>query len=76
MINWSKNDSAAGYVVEVYKDGKWQRKVIKGNAVTSYKVKQLLPGQKYKFRIRSYQYENKIPVYSDYEYITGKTLSK
>lgn len=76
MINWSKNDSAAGYVVEVYRDGKWQRKVIKDNAVTSYKVKQLLPGQKYKFRIRSYQYENNIPVYSDYVYITGKTLSK
>ncbi len=73
-INWTKNSTAAGYIIEQYKSGKWVRIArIGSNATTTYRVEKLSPSTTYKFRIQSFNFEGDTPVYSSYAYVNGKT---
>ncbi|RXE68675.1 fibronectin type III domain-containing protein, partial [Muribaculaceae bacterium Isolate-013 (NCI)] len=55
-VNWTKNASADGYIVEIYKDGKWSRAAkITSNSTTTYRASGLKAGTVYKFRVRAYK---------------------
>lgn len=66
-INWTKNTSASGYILEQYKSNKWVRiaKITK-NTTTSYRVTKLSASTTYKFRIKAYKTVGKAALYSDY----------
>ncbi len=71
-LNWTKNTSADGYIIEQYKDGKWVRiKKITSNATTTYRIAGLKASTQYKFRVRAYKMSGKTALYSGYT----KTLS-
>ncbi len=73
-INWNRNTTAAGYIIEQYKSGKWVRVARIGDyAVTTYRVGKLSPSTSYKFRIQSFNFDGDTPVYSSYVYVNGKT---
>ncbi len=70
-LNWTKNSTADGYIIEQYKSGKWVRiKKITNNQTATYRVSGLTPSSSYKFRIRAYKmYEGKA-LYSGYSSVT------
>ena len=66
-INWSKNASADGYIVEMYQGGKWARVAkITNHSTTTFKKSGLKAGAVYKFRIRAYKTDCKTAVYGAY----------
>ena len=66
-INWSKNASADGYIVEMYQGGKWVRVAkITSNSTTTFRKAGLSASTDYKFRVKAYKMEGKTAVYSDY----------
>ncbi|MBR4305516.1 MAG: leucine-rich repeat protein, partial [Ruminiclostridium sp.] len=66
-VSWDKIASAKGYVVDIYKDGKWTEVAkITSKATTSYKVTGLNIGTTYKFRIKSYAVNSSLTIYSTY----------
>ena len=66
-INWSKNASADGYIVDMYQGGKWARVAkITNNSTTTFKKSGLKAGAVYKFRIRAYKTDCKTAVYGAY----------
>ncbi|MBQ2798069.1 MAG: fibronectin type III domain-containing protein, partial [Ruminiclostridium sp.] len=78
-VSWDKVTSANGYVIDIYRDGKWsQLAKITSNATTSYKASDLTLGTTYKFRIKSYATNGTLTIYSTYSSaISGvPTLSK
>ena len=76
-INWTKNESAAGYIIEQYKDGKWVRiaRIADKNIIT-YRVEKLSAGTNYKFRIMSFNFDGNSAIYSGYVNVSGTTLAK
>ncbi len=73
-LNWTKNPTAAGYIVEQYKSGKWVRVArIANNTTTTYRVEKLSPLTTYQFRIRAFNYDDKTAIYGSYAYVNGKT---
>ena len=66
-LNWTKNTSADGYIVEQYKSGKWTRIAkITSNATTTYRVTGLKASTQYKFRVRAYKMNGDAALYSGY----------
>ena len=76
-IEWEKNTSAQGYIVEMYKGGKWVRvtKITNGITNTFWKVG-LAKNTTYKFRVRAYHMSGKTALYGNYGYVSGKTAAK
>lgn len=73
-LNWNKNESAAGYIIEQKKNGTWSRIArIGSNSTVTYRVEKLSASTTYQFRIKSFNFNGNTPVYSDYQYINGKT---
>jgi|GEM_PF-2582498 len=74
-LNWTKNTSADGYIIEQYKSGKWVRiKKITSNATTTLRVTGLKAGTTYKFRMRAYKMSGSKALYSGYtSTLSGKT---
>ena len=74
-INWNRNNSASGYIIEQYTAGKWVRIArISGNATTTYRVEKLSPGTTYQFRIRAFGFDGSTALYGSYAYADGTTL--
>ena len=66
-LNWNKNTSADGYIIEQYKSGKWVRIAkITSNATTTYRVSGLSAGTAYKFRMKAYKMSGSTALYSGY----------
>ena len=66
-INWSKNASADGYIVEMYKGGKWVRAAkIAKNSTTTYRKAGLKACTAYKFRVKAYKMSGKTALYGAY----------
>ncbi len=66
-LNWNKNTTADGYIIEMYKDGKWTRITkLMSNTTLTYRVENLAHATTYKFRIRSYKMDGTTPYYSHY----------
>ena len=76
-VNWTKNASAQGYIVEMYKGGKWVRvaKITNGNT-TTFRKAGLAKNTTYKFRVRAYHMSGKTALYGNYGSISGKTAAK
>ena len=76
-VNWTKNSSAQGYIVEMYKGGKWVRvaKITNGNTTTFRKAR-LAKNTAYKFRVRAYHMSGKTALYGNYGSVSGKTAAK
>lgn len=73
-LNWNKNETASGYIIEQYKNGKWTRIArIASNATLTYRVENLTAYTSYQFRVRAFGFDGATPLYSEYQYITGKT---
>ena len=52
-VNWNRNTSASGYILEQYSNGSWNRIArIEGNATTTYRVEKLKADTTYQFRIK------------------------
>ncbi len=74
-LNWTKNSSASGYIIEQYKNGSWTRIArIASNSTVTYRVEGLSASTKYQFRIRAFTFSGSTPVYSAYKTISGTTL--
>ena len=74
-LNWTKNPSAGGYIIEQYKNGTWVRTVkLAGSYTETYRVTGLKSGTTYRFRVMAFDFEDATPLYSTYQYVTGKTL--
>ena len=76
-VNWTKNASAQGYIVEMYKGRKWVRvaKITNGNT-TTFRKAGLAKNTTYKFRVRAYHMSGKTALYGNYGSISGKTAVK
>ena len=76
-VNWTKNTSAQGYIVEMYKGGKWVRvaKITNGNT-TTYRKAGLAKNTAYKFRVCAYYMSGKTALYGNYGSVSGKTAAK
>ena len=75
-LNWTKNTSADGYIIEIYKGGKWVRAAkITNNTKTTYRISGLAKNTTYKLRIRAYKMSGKTALYSGYMNISGKTTA-
>ena len=76
-VNWTKNSSAQGYIVEMYKGGKWVRvaKITNGNT-TTYRKAGLAKNTAYKFKVKAYYMSGKTALYGNYGSVSGKTAAK
>ena len=73
-LNWNKNTSASGYIVEQYKSGSWTRIArIGSNSTVTYRVEKLSPSTKYDFRVRAFKMNGNSAIYSSYKNISGIT---
>ena len=73
-INWTKNTTVSGYIIEQKKSGKWTRIAkIDGNSTTTYRVEKLSADTTYDFRIQGFNFDDKLALYSDWTMISGKT---
>ena len=76
-VNWTKNSSAQGYIVEMYKGGKWVRAAkITNNNTTTFRKSGLAKNTTYKFRVKAYYMSGKTALYGNYGSVSGKTLAK
>ena len=76
-VNWTKNTSAQGYIVEMYQGGKWVRvaKITNGNT-TTFRNAGLAKNTAYKFRVCAYYMSGKTALYGGYGSVSGKTAAK
>ena len=76
-VNWTKNTSAQGYIVEMYKGGKWVKvaKITK-NSTNTYRKAGLAKNTTYKFRVKAYYMSGKTALYGNYGSVSGKTAVK
>ena len=76
-VNWTKNTSAQGYIVEMYKGGKWVRvaKITNSNT-TTFRKPGLAKSTTYKFRVKAYYMSGKTALYGNYGSVSGKTAAK
>ena len=66
-FSWDKNDSATGYLIQQFKDGKWTHvRQLARNTATTYTATGLAPSTIYQFRIRAYYTNGSSTTYSDY----------
>lgn len=73
-LNWNKNTSADGYIVEQYKSGSWTRIArIGSNSTVTYRVEKLSPSTKYNFRVKAFKLNGNSATYSSYKNISGIT---
>ena len=76
-VNWTKNTSAQGYIVEMYRGNKWVRVAkITNNSTTTFRKAGLARNTTYKFRVRAYHMSGNTPLYGNYGSISGKTAAK
>ena len=76
-VNWTKNASAQGYIIEIYQGGKWVRvaKITNGNT-TTFRKAGLAKNTTYKFRVKAYYMSGKTALYGNYGSVSGKTAAK
>lgn len=56
-LKWDKNESADGYTVQYYADGKWNEKTLTGKKKTTVTIGSLKGYKTYKVRIKAYKGE-------------------
>lgn len=76
-LNWSRNITASGYIIEQKKNESWVRiRKTVGNTETTLRVEKLNRSTRYDFRIRAYGWDSteKLSLYGEYTYVSGSTL--
>ena len=75
-INWSKNTSAQGYIVEMAQNGEWVRVAkITDNSTTTFRKAGLAKNTSYRFRVCAYHMSGGTPLYGTYVSVNGKTAA-
>ena len=75
-INWSKNTSAQGYIVEMAQNGEWVRVAkITDNSTTTFRKAGLAKNTSYRFRVCAYHMSGGTPLYGTYVSVSGKTAA-
>ena len=75
-INWSKNTSAQGYIVEMAQNGEWVRVAkITDNSTTTFRKAGLAKNTSYRFRVCAYHMSGSTPLYGTYVNVSGKTAA-
>ena len=73
-LQWNKNISADGYVLDKYDGSKWVTiKTFTSNANTSFNVTGLKASKTFKFRLRAYKTIGNVKVYSAFTYLNVNT---
>ena len=74
-VNWNKNTSADGYIVEMYQGENWVSVAkITDNSTTTFRKAGLAPSTVYKFRVRAYKIDGKAELYGNYSsMVTART---
>ncbi len=73
-LQWNKNISADGYVLDKYDGSKWVTiKTFTSNANTSFNVTGLKASTTFKFRLRAYKNFGSVKEYSAYTYLNVNT---
>ena len=73
-LQWNKNISADGYVLDKYDGSKWVTiKTFTSNANTSFNVTGLKASTTFKFRIKAYKIYDITTVYSAFTYLNANT---
>ena len=73
-LQWNKNISANGYVLDKYDGSKWVTiKTFTSNANTSFNVTGLKASTTFKFRLRAYKNFGSVKEYSAYTYLNVNT---
>ncbi len=76
-VNWNKNASAQGYIIEMYQGEKWLRVAkITDNNTTTFRKAGLAKNTTYKFRVKAYYMSGKTALYGNYGSVSGKTAAK
>ena len=76
-VNWNKNASAQGYIIEMYQSEKWVRVAkITDNNTTTFRKAGLAKNTTYKFRVKAYYMSGKTALYGNYGSVSGKTAAK
>lgn len=65
-VTWDENAYADGFILDIYKDGKWQQAADVTSAETSVVVEGLTASTLYKFRIKSYASNGSLVINSTY----------
>ena len=74
-LQWNKNTSANGYVLDKYDGSKWVTiKTFTSNANTSFNVKGLKSSTTFKFRLRAYKNFGSAKEYSAFTYLDVNTI--
>ena len=73
-LQWNKNISADGYVLDKYDGSKWVTiKTFTSNANTSFNVTGLKASKTFRFRLRAYKTIGKVKEYSAFTYLNVNT---
>ena len=73
-LQWNKNISADGYVLDKYDGSKWETiKTFTSNANTSFNVTGLKASTTFKFRLRAYKNFGSVKEYSAFTYLNVNT---
>ena len=73
-LQWNKNRSADGYILDKYDGKKWVTiKTFTSNANTSFNVTGLKASTTFKFRLRAYKTIDNVKEYSAYTYLNVNT---
>ena len=73
-LSWNRNTAADGYIVEIYRSGKWEQvQCVTSDTILSCKITGLAEGSTYSVRIKSYKLKNGKTVFSEYLKSTATT---
>lgn len=72
-VSWDENAYADGFILDIYKDGKWQQAADITSAETSVTIEGLTASTLYKFRIKSYASNGSLTINSTYSTAVSAT---
>ena len=73
-LSWNKNDKATGYIIEIYRGGKWTAIATTKNSTTlRFTVKGLARNTTYSFRIKAFRKTGSTTEFSEYSGLKAAT---
>ena len=73
-LSWNKNDKATGYIIEIYRGGKWTAiATTKNNTTLRFTMKGLARNTTYSFRIKAFRTLNGTTEFSEYSSLKAAT---
>ena len=73
-LSWNKNDKATGYIIEIYRGGKWTAiATTKNNTTLRFTMKGLARNTTYSFRIKAFRKTGSTTEFSEYSGLKATT---